>query len=161
MQKIDLRLLAVAVPLALSACAYPEPVAATPASAPVGVDLGPSKTVVLAKADASAGTRADVIGEGHERATAQSQDHQVAHDGHRGTHAKGVVNSVDPAGHKMNITHEPIPEIGWPTMTMDFAVAPSVDLKGVKPGSRVNFTLERGKDGMYEVRSVEPAGGAR
>jgi len=34
-------------------------------------------------------------------------------------------------------------------------VAPTVDLKSVKPGSRVNFSLEKGKDGMYEIRSLE------
>ena len=42
-------------------------------------------------------------------------------------------------------------------MTMDFPVAPSVNLNGIKPGSRVNFSLEKGKDGMYQVQSVQPA----
>jgi Cu/Ag efflux protein CusF len=46
-------------------------------------------------------------------------------------------------------------------MTMDFAVAPSVDLSRIKPGSRVNVSLEKGQGGMYEVQSVQPAGGAR
>ena len=84
---------------------------------------------------------------------------QMAHEGHSDAHATGTVNSVDPAQRKINISHEPIPAIGWPAMTMDFPVAPSVDLKAIKPGSRVNFTIEQGKSGMYEIQSVQPAGG--
>jgi len=46
-------------------------------------------------------------------------------------------------------------------MTMDFAVAPSVDLHGVQPGSRINFTMEQGSGGMYVIQSITPAGGGR
>jgi Cu/Ag efflux protein CusF len=46
-------------------------------------------------------------------------------------------------------------------MTMDFPVAPSVDLRVLKPGTRVNFTIERGEGGMYEIRAIAPAGGGR
>jgi hypothetical protein len=38
-----------------------------------------------------------------------------------------MVNSVDPRQHKVSVSHAPIPEIGWPAMTMEFPVAPSVD----------------------------------
>ena len=54
---------------------------------------------------------------------------QMAHAGHNDAHGTGTVNSVDPAQHKVNLSHNPIPEIGWPAMTMDFPVAASVDLK--------------------------------
>jgi len=43
--------------------------------------------------------------------------------------------------------------------TMDFAVAHSVDLTSLKPGTRVSFTLQRGGDGMYVIHSITPAGG--
>jgi Cu/Ag efflux protein CusF len=47
-------------------------------------------------------------------------------------------------------------------MTMEFPVAPSVDLTRIKPGNRVDFTLEKkGDGGMYEIQSVQPAGGGR
>jgi Cu/Ag efflux protein CusF len=46
-------------------------------------------------------------------------------------------------------------------MTMKFAVAPSVDLNAAKPGSRVAFSLRKGKTGFYEVQSLQPAGGGR
>jgi len=86
---------------------------------------------------------------------------QMAHAGHNDAHGSGTVNSVDPAGHKVNLSHAPIPEIGWPGMTMDFPVAPSVELKAIKPGTRVNFTIEQQPGGMYEIKSITPAGGGR
>jgi Cu/Ag efflux protein CusF len=86
---------------------------------------------------------------------------QPAHDGGGDAHATGTVNAVDPAQHKINLSHQPIPSLGWPAMTMDFPVAPSVDLSRIKPGSRVSFSLEKGKDGMYQVQSVQPAAGGQ
>jgi Cu/Ag efflux protein CusF len=71
----------------------------------------------------------------------------------------GMVNSIDPSGRKINLNHSAIPSIGWPPMTMDFAVAPSVDLRTIKPGAHVNFTMQQGGDGMYVIQSVTPAGG--
>ncbi len=71
----------------------------------------------------------------------------------------GTVNSVDAAGRKVNLSHNAIPAIGWPAMTMDFAVAPSVDLRTLKPATRVNFMLQRGGDGMYVIHSIAPARG--
>jgi Cu(I)/Ag(I) efflux system periplasmic protein CusF len=67
-------------------------------------------------------------------------------------------NSADPVHHKVNLSHNPIPEIGWPAMTMEFPVKPSVDLNALKPGTRVNFTIEKGQGGMYEIQSMTPAG---
>ncbi len=71
----------------------------------------------------------------------------------------GTVNSVDAAGHKINLNHNAIPAIGWPAMTMDFAVAHAVDLRSLKPGTRVSFTMQRGGDGMYVIQSITAAGG--
>ena len=73
----------------------------------------------------------------------------------------GMVNSADPAGRRINLSHDAIPSIGWPPMTMDFAVAPSVDLRTIKPGAHVTFTMQQGSGGMYVIQSVTPAGGGR
>jgi len=86
---------------------------------------------------------------------------QMAHSGHAHAQGTGTVNSVDAAAHKVNVSHGPISAIGLPAMTMDFAVGPSVDLQAVKPGSRVNFTIEQGAGGMYVIQSITPAGGGR
>jgi Cu(I)/Ag(I) efflux system protein CusF len=142
----------------LAACANSSATPTTVEAAPlVGVDLGPSSRVPRTQlAMAAAGH------EGHRTATEAASGHvQRAHDGHNDAHASGTVNSDDPSAHKVNLSHGPIPSLGWPAMTMDFAVAPSVDLGAVKPGTRVNFSLEKGKGGMYEIQSMQPAGGGR
>ena len=145
--------------LTLTACA--NPMAAVASSAAPGVDLGPSGRVAstLAVADASIVARQMVSR--HDAHRPASAGVQMVHDGHADAHAAGVVNGVDTAQRKINLTHEPIPSIGWPSMTMEFPVAPSVDLNAIKPGARVNFTIEKGKSGMYEIQSVQPAGARR
>ncbi len=85
----------------------------------------------------------------------------IADAGHSHAQGTGTVNSIDTAGLKINVTHAPIPAIGFPAMTMDFGVAPKVDLQAVKPGTRVNFTVEHGEGGMYVIQSITPAGGGR
>lgn len=69
-------------------------------------------------------------------ATAKAQDVQI----HRG---QGIVNAVDIAAGKLNLTHEPIASLGWKGMTMDFSVKDSETLKNVKPGFKVEFDLEK------------------
>jgi Cu/Ag efflux protein CusF len=117
------------------------------AALPLGVDLGGSGPV------AAHAPLAENSKHGGEM--------QVAHEGHNDAHGTGTVNSVDPTQHKVNLSHEPIPEIGWPAMTMEFRVAPSVDLKAIKPGVRANFTIEQEPGGMYEIKAITPAGGGR
>lgn len=63
----------------------------------------------------------------------------------------GTVNAVDAVKRTINVTHEPIPAIGWPTMTMDFAVAEGTDLSGLTEGAQIDFTLSRGADGIYMI----------
>ena len=139
--------------LALPACAATPPDASVVASSSsIAVDLGPSTRIPT--------TRLAMAGAGHDtsRTAPPVGPVQPVHDGGNDAHATGTVNSVDAAQHKINLSHTPIPSIGWPAMTMDFAVAPSVDLTRVKPGSRVNFSIQKGKGGMYEVQTVQPAG---
>lgn len=160
MPRPSLRPLMVLLPVALTACATPAPASPPPAPAPLGIDLGASGPAI-ATLPAAAPVQAAAAGEprppGHDFAHGTMQ---MAHDGRNDVHATGTVNSVDPAGHKINVTHQPIPQIGWPTMTMDFTVAPAVDLRAVKPGTRIDFSMMQGPDGMYQVQSIAPAGGA-
>jgi Cu(I)/Ag(I) efflux system periplasmic protein CusF len=164
--------------------------APSPGSAPLAVDLGGSSRITRVAAAAGEGEgygavrpavpAVDHAAMGHGMVDQSQMDHskmdhgamsgmspapapaaapQVAQAAHvQGT---GTVNSVDAAGHKVNLAHNPIPAIGWPAMTMDFAVAPSVDLKALKPGTRVDFMMQRGGDGMYVIHSITPAGGQR
>ncbi|WP_395077088.1 copper-binding protein, partial [Hyphococcus sp.] len=41
---------------------------------------------------------------------------------------EGVINALDVKKSTVNLTHKPIEAIGWPEMTMDFAVLKPVDL---------------------------------
>ena len=135
-------------PIALIACMNSAPtIAEEGAAVPLGVDLGGSGPIA---AHAAPAENPNPNGE-----------MQMAHAGHNDAHGTGTVNSVDPAQHKVNLSHAPIPEIGWPAMTMEFPVAPSVDLKAIKPGTRVNFTIEQQPGGMYQIQSIAPAGGGR
>ena len=146
-------MLASVILLALPACAATPPDAPmATATSSIAVDLGPSTRIPT--------TRLAMAGAGREtsRAVPRAEPVQLVHDGGNDAQATGTVNSVDAAQHKINLSHTPIPSIGWPAMTMDFAVAPSVDLTRIKPGSRVNFSIQKGKGGMYEVQSVQPAG---
>lgn len=65
--------------------------------------------------------------------------------------ATGTVNAVDAGKHTINLTHGPIPALGWPAMTMDFGVAPSVDLSAVKTGDAVAFTVSQTPEGIYLI----------
>ena len=62
--------------------------------------------------------------------------------GHRAT---GVLEE-DYGDGNVSITHEPIPSLKWPAMTMDFALANPSLTANVKPGSAIDFEIvERGQ----------------
>ena len=92
---------------------------------------------------------------------ASAQDHGKAHsipqaaksEPVRGT---GVINKLDGQNGSVNLTHEPIPALGWPSMTMDLKVAPTVNLSTFKAGQAVDFALVRGADGIFLIESIKP-----
>jgi plastocyanin len=65
------------------------------------------------------------------------------------------VNSVDTAGHTINVTHEPIKALGWPKMKMQFNVDAGVDLGSVKPGDDIIFTLKPNGSDDYTVTAIQ------
>jgi Cu(I)/Ag(I) efflux system protein CusF len=70
-------------------------------------------------------------------------------------HTKAVINSI--ADGKANVSHDPIPEIGWPAMTMDLALAPDAQMTGeVAAGDSVTLMLIKGDDGMYMIGAMMP-----
>ena len=79
-------------------------------------------------------------------------------DTKQGTTASGsgTITAINAAGRKITFDHGPIPEITWPAMKMEFAVAPSVDLSKVKTGDKVRFTLS-GSRSSYTVQSISPS----
>jgi Cu(I)/Ag(I) efflux system protein CusF len=68
-------------------------------------------------------------------------------------HTKAVVNTLGDG--TANVSHEPIPEIGWPAMTMDLALLPDAQMMGdVAAGDTVTLMLIKGDDGMYSIAGM-------
>ena len=67
-----------------------------------------------------------------------------------------VINKIDTDKSSINVTHDPIPALKWPTMTMDMTVTKRVDLSKLKPGSSVILSLKQGRDKQYRVIEVKP-----
>ena len=55
---------------------------------------------------------------------------------------QGKVISVDARAAKITLAHEPIAELGWPSMTMGFSVHDGKQLSDLKPGDQVEFKLK-------------------
>ncbi|MCK8517363.1 copper-binding protein, partial [Methylonatrum kenyense] len=72
--------------------------------------------------------------------------------------AEGRINHVDEDARQVNLDHDPIAELGWPAMTMDFDVADGVDLGGLQPGDAVIIRIRERADEeyAYELTHIEP-----
>ena len=91
------------LPLALVSCVSPAPtVAEEGAAVPLGVDLGGSGPVI-----ASPPAPAPSLHAGDHPSSSTHGGVQIAHAGDNDAHGTGTVNSVDPAQHKLNISHHP------------------------------------------------------
>jgi Cu(I)/Ag(I) efflux system membrane fusion protein len=65
-------------------------------------------------------------------------------------HGMGTLDAVK--DHEtVTLTHDPIESLGWPAMTMDFKVAPSVDLSPFEIGDRIHFTIVRTEEGPFMI----------
>ncbi len=70
-------------------------------------------------------------------------------------HTTATLNSIGDG--TVNVSHEPIPEIGWPAMTMDFALTSEAQMMGdVEAGDKVILMLIKGDDGMYAIGAMMP-----
>jgi len=68
---------------------------------------------------------------------------------------QGLINSVDRSQGVVNISHEPMPALNWPEMTMDLPVAEGVDLETIQSGDAVRFRVELGADQVYRITAIE------
>ncbi len=82
-------------------------------------------------------------------------DMQMAAPAEKPVHARGVVKSVDLNAGRTTISHDPIPSLAWPAMTMTFEVRDRAMLAGIKPGMSVNFDFERVGRG-YRITRIAP-----
>ncbi|EAQ23084.1 efflux RND transporter periplasmic adaptor subunit [Roseovarius sp. 217] len=68
----------------------------------------------------------------------------------------GTVTAVTADG-KLSLSHEPIPELGWPAMQMDMPVA-GFDPATVPLDAPVEFDLSKGDDGLFTIVAVRADG---
>jgi Cu(I)/Ag(I) efflux system protein CusF len=60
----------------------------------------------------------------------------------RSSPGTGIVKDIDLTNKKVTISHEAIPEIGWPAMTMRFTfIQADESINALKVGSHVNFSF--------------------
>ncbi|MFZ5555710.1 MAG: efflux RND transporter periplasmic adaptor subunit [Pseudomonadota bacterium] len=71
--------------------------------------------------------------------------------------ARGTVDAVDTARGTVEITHGPIPSLGWPGMSMEFRVKDKAILSGVEKGEAVEFELAQPKPGEFVIERIAPA----
>lgn len=65
----------------------------------------------------------------------------------------GQVEAMDASS--ITLSHQPVPAIGWPAMTMTFRVADPALLRGYKKGDRVRFGFDQPSEGPTLRRIVQ------
>jgi Cu(I)/Ag(I) efflux system protein CusF len=93
----------------------------------------------------------------------------AAHSGHSGHAAQqesaqpasarvyttsGIVEAVHKAEGKVTVSHQPVPALNWPAMTMRFSLESSDQLEGIKPGDRVRLDF-RNEGNVSLIQEIE------
>jgi len=109
-----------------------------------------SLLVVLLAASGSA------LAEGHMKGMSHADMQKMGHDSStmQGHKAEGVLNSIDLANHKINLTHGPVKTLGWPGMTMNFSFKDAAILKGIQPGQKVAFEIVKEAPKRFYVSKI-------
>ena len=68
---------------------------------------------------------------------------------------KGIQLHADPSQTRISVQHAAIAELGWPEMTMGFAVAAELDVSALRAGDRVQIEI-MAVDDDYRVTSIQP-----
>jgi Cu(I)/Ag(I) efflux system membrane fusion protein len=71
---------------------------------------------------------------------------------------QGRVESVSPTD--ITLSHQPVPALGWPAMTMTFHVVDPRLVKGVKAGDQVRFSFDQPAQGPT-LRTLAPVAGGQ
>ena len=83
----------------------------------------------------------------------------MRHDGHTAPGAadvetQGRVVSIDMTAKSVTIDHDPIPQLGWPSMVMAFKAPSGINIMSVKAGESVRFAFRQTATG-YELSMIE------
>lgn len=74
------------------------------------------------------------------------------------TAGKGTVVSTDEKKGIAVLKHEPMPDLGWPAMTMRFKVEDKASLKGLNKGDQIEFSLQTEGDDYLITEIKLPVG---
>lgn len=66
----------------------------------------------------------------------------------------GRINKVM-GEHMVNISHEPISELNWPKMRMNFQTGESINARALQPGQQVQFMLQVDKENNYLIKEIK------
>jgi Cu(I)/Ag(I) efflux system membrane fusion protein/cobalt-zinc-cadmium efflux system membrane fusion protein len=109
--------------------------------------------------DAESNLKAAIGGLGHSGHGAaaskggSAESKTTASVGHR---AEGKIEDIDTKSGSLTIAHGPVSTLKWPAMTMEFKVANSSLLSGLKPGMSLSFEfVERGQ-GEWIITAIKP-----
>ena len=86
-------------------------------------------------------------------ACAAAPDQAPAERAPRTAKGTGVITEIDAGQAMLTLKHDPIPALGWPTMTMPFRVVPPELLKGLKVGQKIGFDTNEGH-GLPEITAI-------
>ncbi len=98
--------------------------------------------------DSESNLKAALGGMGDVPAKPQAQNKTVGHQ------AQGILEAINPDG-TLSITHDPIPALKWPSMTMDFALANPSLVSGIKSGSAISFEIVERDQGEWVITKLQ------
>lgn len=93
--------------------------------------------------------------------TATADHGSDSHDHHHGetmmaqSTVAADVRTVDTGARTALLRHEAMPELGMPSMVMEFSIADDVDIALFEPGAALMITATMGENGL-EVIAAEP-----
>ncbi|MBU0622358.1 MAG: efflux RND transporter periplasmic adaptor subunit [Gammaproteobacteria bacterium] len=71
-----------------------------------------------------------------------------------GHQAQGTLEAINDDS-TVSITHDPIPALKWPSMTMDFALANPSLAANIKPGSAISFEIVERGEGEWVITKLQ------
>lgn len=88
-------------------------------------------------------------------ASTPSHGHEMQHAASQMKHeAFGVLKAVNPGAGEVQLAHEAIPSLHWPSMTMWFALHGTLP-KEIKVGDSVRFELEQTQSKAWVITRIE------
>ena len=70
----------------------------------------------------------------------------------------GIVDAIMASHGMIDLTHEPIPALDWPVMSMSFFALDGVSFGGLDVGDEVDFSLRQNAEGQWRIASISSPG---